>query len=116
MNISSELQNHWLWQDKPFAKGQAWIDLHMLSAIQQTQIIYKGKVYELIPYQLITSENDLRNRWDWSRTKLRSFLRLLKETSMIKLEPDNSKTFIILLKHFDLQDIKTGIITRHQTR
>ena len=104
MLLSPELQNHWLWKDKPFAKGQAWVDLLFMEAKEKTQTIYRGKVYHVEPGQIITSENDLRARWGWSRTKVRNFLKLLEETSMIELMRDKRKTLITLLKHSNIQD------------
>jgi DNA-binding GntR family transcriptional regulator len=101
--ISSELQNHWLWQDKPFAKGQAWTDLLLLSAKTQIQTIYRDKIYSLAIGQIITSENDLCNRWGWSRTKVRKFLELLEETLMVELVRDKRKTVITILKHSNIQ-------------
>lgn len=95
----SNLQNHWLWQDKPFAKGQAWIDLLLLSGQAQEQTIFRNKFYRTESGQIITSENELCNRWGWSRTKIRSFLLLLKEASMIKLIRDKAKTMITVIQY-----------------
>ena len=27
VKVHENLNDHWLWEDRPFAKGQAWIDL-----------------------------------------------------------------------------------------
>jgi DNA-binding transcriptional regulator YhcF (GntR family) len=102
MNLP-ELQNHWLWQDKPYAKGQAYIDLFLLSVEEKTKTIYRNKIFILAPGQLITSENELCKRWGWSRTKVRSFLRLLEETSMVELQRDKRKTLITVLKHSNIR-------------
>ena len=31
VSVHRQIQNHWLWTDKPFSKGQAWIDMLMLA-------------------------------------------------------------------------------------
>ncbi len=92
MNISEELQNHWLWQDKPFAKGQAWIDIMVLASNERTY--FRGKVHILPKGQFITSENTLCERWGWSRTKVRAFLQSLSQCSMILITSDAGKTII----------------------
>ncbi|MBN2639421.1 MAG: hypothetical protein JXR65_10110 [Bacteroidales bacterium] len=92
MDISEELQNHWLWQDKPFAKGQAWIDIMILASNERTY--FRGKVHTLPKGQFITSENTLCERWGWSRTKVRAFLQSLSQCSMISITSDAGKTII----------------------
>jgi len=27
ISVYRSIQGHWLWEDRPFARGQAWIDL-----------------------------------------------------------------------------------------
>ena len=57
MDIQTTIQNHWLWKDKPFAKGQAWIDLLLLA--DSKSIFFRNKEYRLPKGQLISSENEL---------------------------------------------------------
>lgn len=42
--ISRQLQDHWLWNDKPFSKGQAWIDLIMLANHEEVKKPYKNQI------------------------------------------------------------------------
>jgi DNA replication protein DnaD len=93
-NSLAEIQNSWLWQDRPFAKGQAWIDLLLMA--DSDSIFFRGKIYNCSPGELITSEQELGKRWGWSRTKIRSFLQVLSQDSMIKLEVSRSKTSITI--------------------
>ena len=105
MNISADFQNHWLWQDKPFSKGQAWIDMVLQSEKNQTHTILRNKVFRLNKGQIITSDNELASRWGWSRTKLRDFLSLLQDTSMIKIDRDHAKTIITILNQPEIQEL-----------
>ena len=68
----------------------------------QDRYIFRGKVYNIQAGQLVTSETELRKRWGWSRTKVRSFLRLLSEDSVIKVDAKRSKTLITVV-HLKLQ-------------
>jgi hypothetical protein len=31
VSIHREIMDHWIWQDKPVSKGQAWVDLILLA-------------------------------------------------------------------------------------
>jgi hypothetical protein len=93
-NSLADIQYSWLWKDKPFAKGQAWIDLLLMA--ESDSIFFRGKIYYCPPGKLITSENVLVERWGWSRTKVRSFLLSLSQESRIKLEVSRSKTAITI--------------------
>jgi DNA replication protein DnaD len=95
--MTSEIQKHWLWQDRPFAKGQAWIDLLLMA--ESDNIFFRGKIYNCPPGELITSEQELCKRWGWSRTKVRSFLKALSEDLMIKIEVSRSKTSITITNY-----------------
>jgi len=105
MKISADFQNHWLWQDKPFSKGQAWIDLLLQSEKNQAKRIFRNRIFHLNKGQIITSESELTSRWGWSRTKLRDFLSLLQDTSMIKIDRDHAKTIITILFQSEIQEI-----------
>ena len=104
--ILKNLPENWLWKDKPFAKGQAWI--HLLLMATQERIIFRNKSYNLPQEQLITSETELCKQWGWSRTKVRSFLRLLSEESMIEIDAKRSKTLITIV-HLILQTAEVHI-------
>jgi len=93
--IPSELQFHWLWQDKPFAKGQAVIDLILMSKEEYYYI--RNKKIKLPIGQLVTSEPDLSSRWGWSRTKVRIFLERMEGDSLIKLERHSNMTQITII-------------------
>lgn len=45
--LAKQIQNHWLWTDKPFARGQAWIDLIIMANFEDRQIISKGVIVKV---------------------------------------------------------------------
>lgn len=97
MNISEEFLNHWSWQAKPFAKGQALIDIFLQAA--QNTTYFRGNLYPLNERQFITSETVLCERWGWSRTKVRSFLSTLCKDSLIEINRTMNKTTITILQN-----------------
>ncbi|MHB9946931.1 DnaD domain protein [Clostridium botulinum] len=83
ISLYRSIQDHWLWKEKPFSKGQAWMDL-LLSANHKDNKILLGNELILVPKgTFITSQAKLMERWGWGNTKVRNFLKLLKEDKMI---------------------------------
>ena len=42
ITINRKLQKHWLWDDKPFSKGQAWIDMLMRARHTEEKKLVRG--------------------------------------------------------------------------
>ena len=107
ISLNRELRQHWLWQDKPFTKGQAWIDLLLLAQHTESKIPVKDKLIELKRGDLLTQERTLVSSWGWSKTKVRSFLKLLENDSMIVRKIDHKKTIITICNYESYQDTET---------
>ena len=99
MPIYRRLQDHWLWQDKPFAKGQAWLDLLLLASHNDNDFLFGNQVIKNEVGSFITSELKLMERWGWSKTKVRAFLKLLQDEQMIVKKSDNKKTTISIVNY-----------------
>jgi len=97
-------ENHYLWDDKPFTRGQAWIDLLMLMNHKDAFVIkYRMTVHR---GQRIISIRQLSERWGWSRTKTSDFLNSLQSAGMAKFESDTKKTVITIANYDFFQDVK----------
>lgn len=68
-NIPTSILNDDCWAEKPFTKGQAKVDIFLLSANESSG-------FE-------RSEIQLADRWGWSRGKVRAFLDALEESGEI---------------------------------
>ncbi|MCI9641236.1 MAG: DNA replication protein DnaD [Eubacterium sp.] len=97
--------DHWLWTDKPFAKGQAWIDiLHLVNHTKEKKF-FDGKLIDVERGETITSIRKLTERWGWSNTKVKNFLNILEQEKMISLEKsDSKKTVLKVLNYAKYQD------------
>lgn len=107
ISIHRQLQSHWLWDDKPFSKGQAWIDLLLLANHADKTIMLGNELIEVQAGSFITSELKLMERWGWSKTKVRSFLDVLQKDQMIVKKTDRKKTTIFIEKYGFFQDSET---------
>ena len=94
--VHRQLQDHWLWKEKPFSKGQAWIDMLMLANHDDKKFLLGNELVEVKSGSFITSELKLMERWGWSKEKTRNFLKLLQQDGMITKKSDRKKTTIIV--------------------
>lgn len=103
--VSRELQDHWMWEDKPFAHGQAWIDLIMLANYEDTKMPYKGEIITCERGTVNLSISYLANRWGWSRDKTRRFLKLLESDGMVTVTATTHRTTITLENYSIYNDV-----------
>lgn len=108
MPIYRRLQDHWLWQDKPFAKGQAWLDLLLLASHNENEFLFGNQIIKNEIGSFITSELKLADRWGWGRKKVRLFLELLQNEQMIVKKGDNKKTAITIVNYSVYADYETA--------
>jgi len=103
ISIHRQIQEHWVWKDKPFDRRSAWIDLLMMANHQDNRFLLGNELIEVRRGSFITSELKLMDRWGWSKTKVRNFFKLLEEDGMIKKESDKKKTTLTICNYNDYQ-------------
>jgi hypothetical protein len=99
IKLHRKLTEHWIWDDKPFSKGQAWIDMLMMANHDTNKICIGNELIEVQRGSFITSELRLMDRWGWSKKKLRAFLTLLQEDGMIIKESNQKRTAIFIVNY-----------------
>jgi hypothetical protein len=89
-----------LWRDKPFARGQAWIDLCLLTNWTDKEWI-SGEGSRFIKRgQFFTSERKLAERWGWTRKKTQLFLKWLQQRNhSIEVKKSRKGTLITLINY-----------------
>lgn len=105
IKLGRELCDHWLWQDRPFSKGQAWVDLIMMANHKDTKIHFDGKLVSVKRGSMITSVRKLSEKWGWSRHKTIDFLSVLDSDKMITKKSDTKKTVITIVNYGIYQDV-----------
>lgn len=108
VTIDRKIFDNWIWKDKPFSKGQAWIDLIMLANHEDRKILLGSELITVKRGSFITSELKLMERWGWSKTKVRTFLKMLENDSMLIKKSDNKKTTLTIVNYSNYQEIKTA--------
>lgn len=107
ISLHREVQKHWLWDDKPFSKGQAWIDLLLLANHKENKFLLGNELVEVEEGSFITSELKLMERWGWGKAKTRAFLDLLQMDNMIIKKADRKKTTITIVNYSKFQELQT---------
>lgn len=96
-----------LFNMEPKCKAFAWIDLVSLANFEDGKIYVRGIEVPIKRGQVGWSEPRLASRWNWSRTKVRTFLEKLEKEQQIKQEKDNVTTLITILNYDYYQDKPT---------
>jgi hypothetical protein len=105
--LHREITDHWLWKDKPFSKGQAWVDMILLANHTENKVPYNDKVTIISRGEFIRSERFLAMRWGWSKASVHRFLILLKNDSMIDIKSNQKANQISILNYNEYQEIRT---------
>jgi len=98
-------ENEYLWDDKPFARGQAWIDLVMLVNHHDNYVISHERM--VLRGQRILSIRKLADRWGWSRHKVSDFLNSLQSAGMAKIERATQYVLVTIV-NYDLYQSDEG--------
>ncbi len=107
ISVHRQLEDHWLWEDKPYAKGQAWVDLLMLANHEDNKFLLGNELMEVKAGSFVTSISKLCKKWGWSNTKVVKFLDVLEAEKMIKRKSDTKKTVITIENYSVYQESKT---------
>ena len=83
IKISKDIVNHWLWQEKPFSKGQAWIDLLVNTAWKDSVKLVRGIRVEYHRGDVCLSVREMCERWGWSNGKTIRYLNELETAQQI---------------------------------
>ena len=84
IKLHRAIQEHWLWDDEPFTRGQAFIDLLLMVNHKDKKIMFNGELRQL------------SDRWKWSTNKVKKYLEQLQKDGMINYKSDNKKTLLTI--------------------
>jgi uncharacterized phage protein (TIGR02220 family) len=105
IKLYRDITDHWIWQEKPFDKRSAWIDLILMANHKDNKFVFGNELAEVKRGSFITSVRKLCDKWGWSNTKVTSFLQILKNDNMIDFISDTKKTVITIANYGLYQDI-----------
>lgn len=109
IKLHRQLLHHQLWQELPFDRARAWVDLLLLANFADSMIRKRGIKVEVRRGQVGLSERELAERWGWSRGKVRRFLNELETVQQIEPQNEpqkNNVTSLITITNFDRYQIE----------
>jgi len=104
VSIHREIWNSWVWKDKPFSKGQAWIDLILMANHEDKKVLVGNSLVLVKRGSRIMSQLKLAERWGWGAGRTRKFLRLLESDNMIAVNATKRYTLITIINYEKYQN------------
>jgi hypothetical protein len=114
IRIHRQLQENKMWGDRPFAKGQAWIDLLILASWKDNKFFKRGLEIDQKEGTVATSMKGLSARWGWSIGKVKRFLLYLENENQIEHQINNVTTLIYIINWKEYQEMETKMETRRK--
>ena len=115
VKLNRQILEHWVWQDKPFNKSAAWIDLILLAEHSDHKKVWRGASTLFERGKVNMSIKALADRWGWSRGKTMRFLRTLEEDNMIIINATTYRTTLTLVNYDVYQGRRTTDRTSDST-
>lgn len=113
--LDRKLLDHSLWDDKPFSKGQAWIDILFLVEWKARYVMVGDKRRKAKPGQCWTTLSTLAERWGWSKEKVRRFLQSLERDDIVSLFVTANGTRLTVEKWDEYQHVVSDSETDDET-
>lgn len=92
-----------LWTCEPFTRAQAWIDLILLANYEPGFFYLRDHKINVERGQVGWSELKLAQRWKWSRTKVRKFIKDLEKEQQVIQQHNRSTSIITIIKYDEYQ-------------
>lgn len=103
IKLNRQIMDHWTYEDKPFNRSMAWIDLLLLADHKTHKSLWRGKLTEFKRGDVNISLTELSHRWGWSRDKVRNFVCDLESDGMVTRKVTPHRTVLTIVKYDDFQ-------------
>ena len=104
IKLHRKIEDNPLFQDKPFCKTMAWIDLLLLANHEDADFMdRRGNVVEGKQGTVYRSIVFLSDRWGWSKNKVNHFLKQLVKMEMIEKKSSTQGTTLTIVNYGDYQ-------------
>lgn len=100
IKLHRQIRGHVFFKQKRiFSRFEAWVDMLLEANHCDKPWIAGNEVISVKRGTFITSEIKLMNRWSWSKSKVRAFLKLLQDEKMIVKKTDSKKTTVSIVNY-----------------
>ena len=116
IKLHRSLLEHFVWTDKPFNMGAAWVDLVLMANYDENKVSINGNVVRVERGQIFTSYRFLAERWGWSLGRVKRYIDMLESDEMMTVERSKNGTRLTLVNYSVFQDTQNtnGTPTEHR--
>ena len=104
IKLYRKIQDNWIWDNPLYLK--CWIDMLMRASIKSSSMFMNNQVINVSRGEIIFSQRNFAKRNNMSRQRLRTFLKKLEKTNMIRLKSNPDLTHVILVGYKLYNDSK----------
>lgn len=115
IKLHRQIQNNWMWEEKPFQKALAWIDLLLLVNHEDKPFPIDGKPVLIKKGSYHTSIKKLSERWGWDKRTVSRFLDVLESDGMLTQKRSERGTTLTIVKYGFFQGDGTAECTAECT-
>ena len=101
IKLHMKILDCFIWQDKPYDKARAWIDLLLIAMHHDKKMLIDDEVVIIQRGSFMTSIVKLADRWVWSRNKVVRYLDVLESEQMLNTKRTPKGTLITIVKYDD---------------
>lgn len=116
IKLYRKISENKLWICEPFTRGQAWVDLLLLANHEYGFFYCREHKVEVKRGFVGWSELKLAERWKWSRTKVRKFLKDLEKEQQIIQHKSQSYSTIEIINYEIYQEKEQQEIQQENNR
>jgi hypothetical protein len=109
IKLYRDIQFNKIWQEKPFTRGQAWVDMLLRCNHVCVQMPPQYQNIWVLRGQFLSSNIKLGEYWGWGECKVRRFMEYLETDKMITYIPKNKYTVYEILKYAELQALESEL-------
>ena len=99
IKLHRKILDCFIWQDKPYDKARAWIDLLLIAMHHDKKMLIDDEVVIIQRGSFMTSIVKLADRWGWSRNKVVRYLDMLESEQMLNTKRTPKGTLITIVKY-----------------
>ena len=104
IKLHRKILDNKVWTSEPFSRGQAWVDLLLLANHDYGFFYLRDHKIEVQRGQVGWSQLRLSERWGWSRTKVRKFLKDLEKEQQVIQQQSHSTSVITIINYEQYQE------------
>ena len=116
IKLHRKLTDNFLWQCERFTRGQAWVDLLLLANHKKAFFYLRDHKINIERGQVGYSQLKLAERWKWSRSKVKKFLKDLEKEQQVEQQITHSTTIITIINYDEYQEKEQQDIQQKDNR